>query len=83
MTHSRHGVHKSMKMLLEATIPLRFHVNDAAERPLLEFIRLKKVDIDETELFITPNDAEISYPTFCNSEAQKSVKYVFRWTRQP
>ena len=44
MTHSRHGVHKSMKMLLEATIPLRFHVNDAAERPLLEFIRIKKVD---------------------------------------
>ena len=77
MTHSGHGVHKSMKMLLEATIPLRFHVYDAAERPFLEFIRLKKVDNDETELFITPNDAEISYPIFCNSLAQKSVKYIF------
>ena len=67
MTHSGHGVHKSMKMLLEATIPLRFHVYDAAERPFLEFIRLKKVDNDEIELFITLNDGEISYPIFCNS----------------
>ena len=56
-----------MEMLLEVTIPLRFHVYDAAERPLLEFIRLKKVDNDEIELFITLNDAEISYPIFCNS----------------
>ena len=67
MTHSRHGVHKSMKTLLEATIPLKFNFNDAAERSLLKFIRLKKVDIDETELFITPNDFEISYPNFWNS----------------
>ena len=56
-----------MKTLLEATIPLKFNFNDAAERSLLKFIRLKKVDIDETELFITPNDFEISYPNFWNS----------------
>ena len=67
MTHSKHRAHESIKVFLKATVPLRFHVGYAAEGPLFEFIRLKKVDNDETELFITPNDAEISYPIFCYS----------------
>ena len=62
MTHSKHRAHKSIKVFLKATVPLRFHVGYAAEGPLFEFIRFKKVNLDETKLFSTPNDAKIIYP---------------------